>query len=259
MLQGYGYIKSPKDLRNYRITNLAEELPKTYKVHHSHIKNQGNVDSCVAHSVSEVLEAYDGINYSTNWIYGYRENCENKDNKGMCVNTAIGTIYKVGYLTYTQLSGNDEMPKAREIVDKNLESFKKMASERKISGYAYLKTIDEVKQAIYNGGLPVIISIDVDSEGLQLDKYNTIKPLKKPYGGHTMVCYGWNKKGLLIQNSWGEEWGDNGCCVLPYDYPFTEAWTISFDKSELNIEKPSLYWLRELIMLIIKLIRYIRK
>ena len=62
-----GALKSPKDLRNYRIPKAAAaiELPKTFALAHSRIKDQGIVGSCVAHSLSEVLEARDGINYST--------------------------------------------------------------------------------------------------------------------------------------------------------------------------------------------------
>ena len=39
-----------------------------------------------------------------------------------------------------------------------------------------------------------------------------------------MVIYGWNKKGWLVQNSWGDDWGRAGRGVIPYDFKITEAW-----------------------------------
>ena len=28
-----------------------------------------------------------------------------------------------------------------------------------------------------------------------------------------------------MQNSWGRYWGVNGCCVIPYDYKISEAFS----------------------------------
>ena len=72
-----GCIPSKKDIRDYKLNKKvchAVNLPEKFEVEHSAIKNQGGVGSCVAHSVSEILEqlADNEIKYSTAWIYGYR-------------------------------------------------------------------------------------------------------------------------------------------------------------------------------------------
>ena len=36
-------------------------------------------------------------------------------------------------------------------------------------------------------------------------------------GGHAYALVGYNEVGFLVQNSWGPEWGRNGCATLPYD------------------------------------------
>lgn len=259
----YGCIKSPRDLRNYRVIAKSIELPKKYDVGHSLIKNQGNVCSCVAHSVSEILEKKDNINYSTEWIYGYREE-KYYQGKGMCLLDALKTIKNIGYIEYKDLQGNYEMDKAKDIVDKDINKYKDIANKKKIGSYAELHTMMDIKEAIYTGKNPVLMALAIDKGGLILDK-NIARIPKIEDSCHAVVCYGWNEKGLLIQNSWGEEWGDKGTFILPYEYPFYEAWAISYEiknndkKQTLNIEKPKYYWLRELIMYIIRFIRSIKK
>ena len=70
--------------------------------------------------------------------------------------------------------------------------------------------------------------------------------------------------GLLIQNSWGTDWGNKGTFILPYAYPVEEAWVVKFKQepskesntTESNIlVKPKFYIIREIIMKIIKMFR----
>ena len=56
-------------------------------------------------------------------------------------------------------------------------------------------------------------------------------------GGHCMVIYGWNEKGWKVQNSWGRFWGDNGCCIIPYDIKIREKWMVTdtiIDDTDIN-------------------------
>ena len=39
----------------------------------------------------------------------------------------------------------------------------------------------------------------------------------EPAGGHAFCIVGYNQIGFLVQNSWGEEWGDGGFATLLYD------------------------------------------
>ena len=257
MNKSYGYIPSKKDLRDYRIskTYKSVQLPKEFVCVHSHIKDQGCVGSCVAHAISEVLETYDGTNYSTGWIYGYRPTGYYQG-EGMIPAEALKTVRKVGYILNDKFNHNVEMPKAKELVDKQLDKLKKMAEERKIVSYARLYGLDEIKKALMASNKPVLVAIEIGTMGLEIDENNIALVPQRTSGGHQLVCYGWNEIGLLIQNSWGEDWGNKGTFILPYEYPIDEAWVIKFEEdkqdTQVQIVKPTLYWLRKIIQKIIK-------
>ena len=259
MSHGMGYVESKKDLRDYKLNKkvcTGISLPDEFQVQHSFIKNQGSVGSCVAHSVAEVLEILEDNNlkYSTAWIYGYRP-VGYYQGMGMMTSEALKTVRNVGSLQYANLPGNIEVPQAKELVDEHLSEYKEKAKDDKIASYARLKSVQEIKEAIFTTGKPVVVCIKCDS--LKLDENYVAKIPSKFTGGHATVCYGWNEKGLLIQNSWGSKWGDHGCFILPYNYPIKESWVITKDK---NITvKPSAFELREFLVnigrIVVKIIK----
>lgn len=256
MERKYGYIKSPRDPRDYKINrSYIEELPERFEVSYSHIKDQLNINSCVAHSVSEILEAQDGINYSTDWIYGYRPDGYYQG-EGMITAEALKTVNKVGSLPNDILPGNTEIPDAKIIVENNLDEYVQKAQNNKIISYARLNTINDIKHALYTIKKPVLLAIDVGINGIVLNENNIAYIPDEYVSGHQMVCYGWNEVGFLIQNSWGEDWGDNGTFILPYEYPIVEAWAMYMNNDKPNEQvfvKPKLFWLRKIIAHIKKL------
>lgn len=252
-IYGKGYIPSKKDIRDYRLNKVyhAVPLPDSFEVEHSRIKNQGAVGSCVAHSVSEVLEALEDRNkeYSTSWIYGYRPTGY-WQGTGMVTSDALKTVNKVGSLTEETLPGNYEMPDAKQLVKRHLSVYKEEAGKDKVVAYAKLRTIQEIKEAIYMTKKPIVICILCSD--LKLDENYIAYIPDGATGGHAVVCYGWNEIGLLIQNSWGENWGNKGCFILPYEHPFSEAWVLTKDP---NIAiKPNAFALREFIVNLFKVI-----
>lgn len=256
----YGYIESPKDLRDYTISKVAKavELPATFELTKlPMVKNQGPVSSCVAHAVSSVLETYDNINYSTGWIYGYRP-LDYYQGEGMITSQALKTINKVGYVNNDFFNHNVEVPKGKELVDKNIDTLKPEANKKKIKSYARLHGEQEIKTALYQTKQPVLVAILVGSNGLRLKNNVAIVP-QQFGGGHQLVCYGWNEQGFLIQNSWGPNWGNEGRFILPYDYPIRESWVITIEGNEPEqndiIVKPVGFMIRRIVMAIYKIIK----
>lgn len=255
---GTGCIESSFDARDYVLNNVAfsVELPESFDVLHSEIKDQGHVGSCVAHSVCEVLEAANKNEekYSTNWVYGYRPEGYYVG-AGMMARQACQTIVEKGFVPYEDFSGNTEMLAVMRQCNSNLELLLDIAKRRKAIAYNRLKTKQQIKEAIYTSGTPVLIVCYIPNRMELDDNYILQYDENKLAGCHCMVCYGWNESGLLIQNSWGKEFGNEGTFILPEEYPFAEAWSISCD-SHMNISaKPRNWGIRKFIQSIIKLFR----
>lgn len=253
----FGCLEPKKDFRDYRLNGkvaMSLQLPDSFEVQHSPIKNQGGVCSCTAHAVAEVLEAINKNEekYSTNWIYGYRP-FGYYIGTGMYPRQAIKTTADEGYVLYDDFKGNDEMNAVKETVDKNIDFLKEKAKDRKTFSYAALQTKQEVKEAIFLTGYPVLLCIHC-ADPFILDDENCLVYGEKFNGYHAMVCYGWNEKGLLIQNSWGENWGEKGTCILPEEYPFSEAWLIANTEEDYLVVRPKGFWLRKLLQALINFI-----
>lgn len=245
----FGGIESKKDLRDYKLSNvaMAVSLPDEFEVEHSEIKNQGQVCSCVAFSVAETLEAINENKekYSTNWIYGYRPFGYYKG-KGMMIRQALNTILKLGYVLQSDFSGNTEVKAVIDTVDEHIDQLKEKAGNRKIYAYAKIRNRDELKRILYLTKHPVVILVHCVNPFVT-DENNIIQYSDVFSGYHAMVCYGWNELGLLLQNSWGDDWGNSGTAILSDIYPLREAWFIADEKSSYMVVKPRWYWLRSFV------------
>lgn len=237
-----GAIPSPTDVRDYRIATVAGDLPTEYSCEHVKIKNQGGVGSCVAHALAEVVEwhaIHEGTSdesRSTDFIYGNRRNTAYK-NVGMVVREAIASIVKYGDCLEVELPGNHEVPKSIEIFEKNVDSLRDIAYPYRFSAYVRLNGEKEIKTALMNYGPVVIVAPwfeDIHYDNGVLDSASRANA----GGSHCMVIYGWDADGWLVQNSWGIRWGNKGCCTMPYDFPFSEAWGIIDDIRDDSYTKP---------------------
>lgn len=257
----YGCKKEIEDKRDYKmkITGIAKAstYPDEYQIKMPRIKNQGAVNSCVAHSLSTFLEeCYKNENqyFSVGFIYGYRPE-EYYQGEGMYPREALKTLQKVGDVKQNDFPYNKEIPEVKNLVDKNIERLEPIANNYKIDSYARIYTKDEIKKCLYND-CPVPISIPVYNN-LSIDKDGIIKQAEGEIEGyHMVILYGWNEKGYLLQNSWGTNWGNNGCAILPYDYEIDSAWAISTIKN--NIETRQTLW-QKIRKFIIKIISFFKK
>lgn len=232
----YGVKQGKIDLRDYKLKVAKSKnnvLPENFELSYvPEAKNQGNVNSCVAHVASSIeeyfekLQCNDTSELSPGFIYGTRY--EYRD-QGMFLRDALKTLLNKGICKKADFPYNLEVP---EIIKKLNDTNIIGAEHRKITRYFKVKTIAEIKSAIYNHG-PVMASVFWHSDNVfeieVKDKNATIiggTDNTENSGYHCIYIYGWNTEGFKILNSWGKKWGNKGTAVLPYSYKIEEAYGV---------------------------------
>lgn len=107
------------------------------------------------------------------------------------------------------------------------------AQSRKITNYRLLKTVDEIIDSL-NNNIPVVIGMTIYDSFDDVSSDNPVIPMPSDDeltsgGGHAVAVIGYDldQELLLIKNSYGTKWGDNGYGWLPFKYYETqgvEAW-----------------------------------
>ena len=229
----FGAIPSPHDYRDYPVAKVIPmgTYPEEYIPELTKVKNQGSVGACVAYALSTIKEYQERkektiyTQYSANFIYGNRADTDYQG-EGMFPREALKRLLEFGVCRESLMPGIWTYPAQKKLFN---ETVYKAALPQRVKTYASINTIEEVKNAIYFNG-PVLIVIPV---------YNSFcfcgysGDLSLPYsaeqinGYHAIVAIGYTKDRLIIQNSWGENWGKGGLCYMPLNYPITEKWAIT--------------------------------
>ncbi len=234
----FGAKRSKTDIRDHKLNPAGSSqykvtLPDSCILTHPAIKNQGSINSCVAHVAAEICEYYntkqenDDSMLSVGYIYGTRYIYTGK---GMYLRDALKTLQNSGCASHKEFPYNKEVPKQIELVKKH--GVFQTANQNRISSYFRINTskINDIKYALVNYG-PVMASIKWHSAYEVDPNDNHLKPMinfdaNDDCGYHCILIYGYNEEGFLFQNSWGKDWANKGCAVLPYNIHVDEAWGI---------------------------------
>lgn len=240
-----GALFSKPDVRDYIASTKLSEFPEEFELNMPKVKNQGAVGSCVAHSLSTIVEYFNKKEtgrhreMSTGYIYGNRRLSLHKGS-GMYTRDALRTVAKYGDVPNTYFKVNVEVPEAIDKFEAEVDKIEEKGYNFKFSEYFKLKNDAAIKTSIMENG-PVVFAmpwyddIEIVDGIMNTDYAKTAKT-----GGHCMVIYGWNDIGWKVQNSWGPHWGDKGCMIIPYGVPFKEAWGVkdAAATSSLVVKKP---------------------
>lgn len=218
---------SPVDDRDWLAAAIYPRvaLPETLDLRNyaQPIRDQGQQGACAAMSgaaMKEYQEALDsGLNeyMSPQFIYNLRAD----DQEGMTMRDLMSILRSAGT--------------CREVVfpygsmQKPPQTARDEAARYKIQSYARVTSADELKTALFLNG-PCIIAVPV---------YNFTERMWMQYNGenllgyHAMSVYGYDNNGFIIRNSWSENWGNKGYCIMPYEHfgLAIEAWTTIDEKS----------------------------
>lgn len=257
MQYGKGALKPLVDVRDFKVAAVAKTyLPETFSYEEiTDVKDQEDVNSCVAHAASTVLETLNQVEtsqivkLSTDYIYGMQGIAYDRYDQGMFLRDACKIVKDYGDPLESSVKGNTEQPQCALNLSKILTgTIEKEASNFKVLSYASCNSIDSVKSALFQFS-PILASVKWH------DRYDTGGKVIKmdestDYGYHAIVIYGYCSQGWMCQNSWGKSWNKDGRFILPYSYKLEEAW--SFVDAESHwIDKPKRNKFMDLIYKII--------
>jgi C1A family cysteine protease len=231
------------DQRDYKFSSVRKvvELPKIVDLRSkmTPVEDQGQIGSCGANAGVGLLEFMDNnpdnkyTNLSRLFLYYNTRLLEGTVNfdSGCTIRGTMKAIGKYGvctehYWPYT-VSKFKVKPSVKAYTD---------GVRRTISGYYKLRTLGEIKASLAEG-IPVMFGFTVyeNFESYKVEKTGILEmPVagEAALGGHACLLVGYNdiKKRLIVRNSWGRSWGDNGYFYMPYDYVTkkiaSDFWTI---------------------------------
>jgi len=75
--------------------------------------------------------------------------------------------------------------------------------------------LENVKFAIHKMGC-MLVGLNISDEfySVNAGKTSVVKVGRPKVGGHAMLCCGYNADGVIVLNSWGEEWGGFGFALV---------------------------------------------
>jgi hypothetical protein len=82
-----------------------------------------------------------------------------------------------------------------------------------------IRNINQIKYAIHKFGC-CLLGVMVTKEWYKCNKNKSTisgKYDKEKMGGHAVLCCGYNQDGIIIQNSWGGNWGSYGFALITWD------------------------------------------
>lgn len=236
-------VASPFDARDYHIAVTSNEFPSEYYCPIlMPIKDQGSYPTCAAHACSTVMEFHhmrqtnEYERFSTEFIYGLREPGYYVGD-GMVIRDALKTMNHYGDPYEYDFPGNNDVEKASERVNADIDALKEKGYPHRISSYYRCETHEEIKTALMTHG-PVVISMNTYKGAKLVDDIYTWDPNAES-GCHAVVIIGWDDRGWLVQNSWGRDYAGDGRFVLPYEFKINEAWGICDDIQDENVKKPN--------------------
>jgi hypothetical protein len=175
------------------------------------VRDQGPDGCCVAFalcSMKEFLNIKGNYykNYLSPWfIYLQRSN---STTEGMYPKNALDILKNKGVTTELYFPYRVAKSKS-DITQKDYFD----AENFKISDYALVNSINDLKQALHQSG-PCIIAFPCYNSSPTFWKQNSGDKL---LGGHCVLVVGFDStKGFLIRNSWGNNWANNGYTWFAY-------------------------------------------
>lgn len=187
------------------------------------VKNQGSLGSCTGHAVGSYVDYLNPNEPNTSrlFIYYNERLLEGtvKEDAGAQIRSGIKAVAKFGACKESlhpyRIKDFDNKPSKRAYAD---------AQQNRIVSYERVKTLKELKASLAEGH-PVVFGMML-YESFETNAVAATGKVPMPgkdeasLGGHAVLAVGYDDKTkrVLVRNSWGPNWGDNGHFTMPYEY-----------------------------------------
>lgn len=193
----------------------------------SPVEDQRWLNSCVGNAVVGGLEllrlasGHDHVDLSRLFVYynARNEHSAQTLDKGTYIRSAMLTLQKLGVCKEETWAYNMNKVFVRPSWNSYREAYlNKIDDYYRIRSYGSSR-LDAIETAL-RARHPVAFGMKVDDKFVEnRDGHPKFTSSSKWEGRHAMLIVGFNKtsKTLIVRNSWGTSWGDDGYCYLPYD------------------------------------------
>jgi len=243
----YGWRPDVPDHRDFHygaVLHAAEQLPIPDQIDlrplMPPVQDQGDIGSCTAHATVAVLEHNMIVQQrpfsSRSRLFAYfnaraAEGAESGDN-GATLRDMVSSLASTG------ICDEDLWPyDVSQVLTKPVDTCYTAASPNKIRLYARLNSLDDMLVCLA-AGFPFIFGFTVyekfESDEVAQSGILSIPTLDEAsVGGHAVCAVGYDrtKNMLLVRNSWGPTWGQQGYFWMPFAYATNrnlsdDFWTI---------------------------------
>ncbi len=197
--------------------------PSSFEHDMRKVRDQGSQGSCVGMSLAAMKEKQEQLDIGFNeymspqYIYNQRDGYPSSS--GMNFREAFDIVKAGGVVpeSYYPYGSTKSITSAMRTVAKNY----------KIDSYASIRSIEALKDAIYNNG-PAIIGVPCyDSDARMWHPKSSSDRIE---GYHAMTVVGYTTQGFKIRNSWGTSWNGDGHTFLSNgDFDEADSWWTSID------------------------------
>jgi hypothetical protein len=205
---GLGCLPSPDDDRDFPVETILRStsapLPVSFGIKPvPPVLNQGSLPHCVAYSSAgrkmweERLDEGRWLSFDTAWLYRRCKALDGNTTPGTTLRSALRVLAAEGIR-----ATGESNPKAHRIA----------------AYYRVPKDATVVRRTIAQSG-PVLLAIPWYRSWFHTRAGGLLPSPDVLVGGHAVLATGWdNRRGLLLRNSWGRQWGSLGNFWLPFAY-----------------------------------------
>lgn len=245
----FGYKRDKVDERdlfhkNYKET---EDILIDLRSKYPPIYNQGNLGSCTANAIAfayqfdEIKQKEESVFMPSRlFIYYNERNMEGNisSDSGAEIRDGIKTINKIGVCD--EVTWPYDMSKYTEKPSE--KAYKEAENHHSVKYKRVQQDIKQIK-GVLKSRLPIIFGFKVFENFMNIGNSGMMpKPKGKIIGSHAVSIVGYDdtKKLIIVRNSWGKEWGNNGYFYAPYKFitntdMCSDLWTVEtvYDKDNI--------------------------